>query len=157
MLKKYQQGDVLFHEVPKNLWEFKEEVVEYSKKEDIDNVRTKTISKMKPIKDGKYNYSSAVDEKDRLEKSGDSLTVAFGEVTGHSHTFRNQLPEVNIISYGKTFTSVGDTPRYIKIKGNDAIITHEEHNPLTITPGHYKISIVREWDHIGAFSRNVVD
>ena len=38
-----------------------------------------------------------------------------------------------------------------------AKLTHEEHNPIELPSGIYKVKIVREWDHIGGVSRNVVD
>lgn len=150
-MKKYQQGDVLFKEVPKNQWEFKDKVTGH------DGTKKETCLVMKPTKDNDEQWLGDVDEKDRLEKDGDTLTVALGEVTGHSHTFRNQSPDISIVSYGIEATSVGDTPKYVQIKGNNATITHEEHNPLSIPPGHYKVSIVQEWDHIGEFSRSVMD
>ena len=150
-MNKYQQGDVLFKEVPKDEWEFKHTIVGH------DGNKNETCSIMKPTKSNEDHWLGHIKEKDRLEKDGDSLTVAFGEVTGHSHTFRNQSPDINIVSYGIESTSVGNTPKYVLIKGNDATITHEEHKPLSIPPGHYKVEIVKEWDHIGEFSRRVVD
>ena len=38
-----------------------------------------------------------------------------------------------------------------------AKLTHDEHNPIELPSGIYKVKIVREWDHIGGVSRNVVD
>lgn len=154
-MKKYQQGDVLFNEVSKDQWSIEE------KNKDILNEETKlfekrVISIMRPTKKNERSWVIE-EETGRLEKEDDHLTVAFGEVTGHSHTFRNQPSDINIISYGINNTSVGETPRYVNIEGGTATITHEEHKPLDIAPGHYRVSIVREWDHIGEFSRSVVD
>ena len=155
-MRKYQQGDVLFNEVPEDQWKFEDKNVDILD-EDTKFFNTSTISVMRPTKINEKQWAGIVEEKDRLEKEGDSLTVAFGEVTGHSHTFRNQAPDINIISYGIVNTTVGDTPKFVQIKGGNATITHEEHKPRDIAPGHYRISIVREWDHIGEFSRSVVD
>ena len=154
-MKKYQQGDVLFKEVSKDQWNIEE------KNKDILNEETKlfekrVISVMRPTKNNQRHWVIE-EETGRLEKEDDYLTVAFGEVTGHSHTFRNQPSDINIISYGIINTSVGETPKYVNIEGGTATITHEEHKPLDIAPGHYRVSIVREWDHIGEFSRSVVD
>ena len=154
-MKKYQQGDVLFNEVSKDQWSIEE------KNKDILNEETKlfekrVVSVMRPTKNNQRHWVIE-EETGRLEKEDDYLTVAFGEVTGHSHTFRNQPSDINIISYGINNTSVGETPRYVNIEGGTATITHEEHKPLDIAPGHYRVSIVREWDHIGEFSRSVVD
>ena len=134
-MKKYQQGDVLFVEVPKGKWNFKQD----SNKEEMIPTRHKTES--------------------QSTKNVDVITVAHGEATGHSHAFRmsQQIPGVAITTYGGIRTRVGDVPEFIKITGDSAVIKHEEHNALTIPAGHYKVSIVREWDHISGTARYVVD
>jgi hypothetical protein len=143
-MKKYQQGDVLFLEVPKDKWSFKQ-----------DGSR----EVMMPMKDGKaygsYGHKAETQSTDKC----DVITVAHGEATGHSHAFRmsQQIPNVAITAFGGTRTRVGDVPEFIKITGDSAVIKHEEHNALTIPAGHYKVSIVREWDHISGTARYVVD
>ena len=143
-MKKYQQGDVLFLEVPKDKWSFKQ-----------DGSREVMI----PIKDGKaygsYGHKAETQSTDKC----DVVTVAHGEATGHSHAFRmsQQTPDVAIIAFGATRTRVGEVPEFIKITGSPAVIKHEEHNPLTIPTGHYRVSIVREFDHISGTARYVVD
>ena len=143
-MKKYQQGDVLFVEVPKDKWSFKQ-----------DGSR----EVMMPMKDGKaygsYGHKAETQSTDKC----DVITVAHGEATGHSHAFRmsQQTPDVAIIAFGATRTRVGDVPEFIKITGSPAVIKHEEHNPLTIPTGHYRVSIVREFDHISGTARYVVD
>jgi len=143
-MKKYQQGDVLFLEVPKDKWSFKQ-----------DGSR----EVMMPMKDGKaygsYGHKAETQSTDKC----DVVTVAHGEATGHSHAFRmsQQAPDVAIIAFGATRTRVGEVPEFIKITGSPAVIKHEEHNPLTIPTGHYRVSIVREFDHISGTARFVVD
>jgi len=143
-MKKYQQGDVLFVEVPKDKWSFKQ-----------DGSR----EVMMPMKDGKaygsYGHKAETQSTDKC----DVITVAHGEATGHSHAFRmsQQTPDVAIIAFGATRTRVGEVPEFIKITGSPAVIKHEEHNPLTIPTGHYRVSIVREFDHISGTARYVVD
>jgi len=143
-MKKYQQGDVLFLEVPKDKWSFKQ-----------DGSR----EVMMPMKDGKaygsYGHKAETQSTDKC----DVITVAHGEATGHSHAFRmsQQAPDVAIIAFGATRTRVGEVPEFIKITGSPAVIKHEEHNPLTIPTGHYRVSIVREFDHISGTARYVVD
>ena len=143
-MKKYQQGDVLFLEVPKDKWSFKQ-----------DGSR----EVMMPMKDGKAYGSYGHKRETQSTDKCDVITVAHGEATGHSHTFRmsQQAPDVAIIAFGATRTRVGEVPEFIKITGNSAVIKHEEHNPLTIPAGHYRVSIVREFDHISGTARFVVD
>ena len=49
------------------------------------------------------------------------------------------------------------TPNYIRIESGDAVLTHEEHNALSIPPGEYEISQVREFDYLRGETRRVVD
>ena len=148
-MKKYQQGDVLFVEVPEGKWDFKED----------NNVQV-----MVPISknnDGEQYIGSYKNKRQSqsLKDSDKKVTVAHGEATGHSHTFKvtDQAPNVAITAFGGINTRVGRVPEYIKITGDLAVIKHEEHNALTIPAGHYKVGIVREWDHISGIARNVVD
>ena len=144
-MKKYQQGDVLFVEVPEGKWDFKQD-------------GNKEV--MIPMKDKHEPYRSYGHKKEsQSTKNVDVITVAHGEATAHTHSFRmsQQTPGVAITAYGGTRTRVGDVPEFIKITGDSAVIKHEEHNALTIPAGHYKVGIVREFDHISGISRYVVD
>ena len=141
-MNKYQQGDVLFVEVPKGRWDFKKD-------------GNKEI--MVPAKENGNGYGHKTES--QSTKNVDVITVAHGEATGHTHAFRmsQQAPDVAITAFGGTRTRVGDVPEFIKITGNPAVIKHEEHNALTIPTGHYRVSIVREFDHIAGTTRYVVD
>ena len=144
-MKKYQQGDVLFVEVPEDKWAFKQD-------------GNKEV--MVPSKNKDEPYISYGHKKEtQSTQDCDVITVAHGEATGHTHSFRmsQQAPNVAIVAFGELRTRVGDIPEFIKITGNPAVIKHEEHNPLTIPTGHYRVSIVREFDHISGTARFVVD
>ena len=144
-MKKYQQGDVLFVEVPEGKWDFKQD----------GNKEVMIPSKTKDQPYQSYGHK----RESQSTKDVDVITVAHGEATGHTHSFRmsQQASNVAITAYGGTRTRVGDVPEFIKITGNSAVIKHEEHNALTIPAGHYKVGIVREFDHISGISRYVVD
>ena len=144
-MKKYQQGDVLFVEVPEGKWDFKQD----------GNKEVMIPSKNKDQPYQSYGHK----RESQSTKDVDVITVAHGEATGHSHAFRmsQQIPNVAITAFGGIRTRVGDVPEFIKITGDSAVIKHEEHNALTIPAGHYKVSIVREWDHISGTARYVVD
>jgi|TARA_R100001480_G_scaffold57412_2_gene70463 hypothetical protein len=149
-MAKYQQGDVLFVKVSKDEWKVNEE-----KYQQEDGTETKMM-KMIPQKD----YNSPRQMNSYAEGGNNkNLTVAYGEATGHSHTFnmKDLNPEVNIALFGKRSTSVGTIPEFVNIAGGPAVIKHEEHAPLTISEGHYKVSIVREYDHMAGRARFVVD
>ena len=144
-MKKYQQGDVLFVEVTKGKWDFKQD----GNKEVM--IPSKTIDQ--PYRSYGHKRES------QSTKDVDVITVAHGEATGHTHSFRmsQQASNVAITAYGGTKTRVGDVPEFIKITGSPAVIKHEEHNALTIPVGHYRVGIVREFDHIAGTTRYVVD
>lgn len=75
-----------------------------------------------------------------------SIVLAEGEVTGHTH----------VVTTPGVESFVEDAMMYIK-----SIIPwevrHEEHGPIEIPPGIYKIGRVREYDHIAEMERIVRD
>jgi len=144
-MKKYQQGDVLFVEVPEGKWDFKQD----------GNKEVMIPSKNKDQPYQSYGHK----RESQSTKDVDVITVAHGEATGHTHSFRmsQQVTGIEITAFGETRTRVGSVPEFIKITGNSAVIKHEEHNALTIPAGHYKVGIVREFDHISGTARYVVD
>ncbi|MEZ0259494.1 MAG: hypothetical protein ACAH80_00700 [Alphaproteobacteria bacterium] len=66
----------------------------------------------------------------------DGLNVlAYGEVTGHKHCFRE--PHVKLYS--------NDNMLFLVIEGKPATLYHEEHDPITFAPGIYRVRRQREW------------
>ena len=61
-----------------------------------------------------------------------------------------------VTNYGRKVTG-GDTPGVMRIEGGDAVLTHEEHNAITIAPGEYQITQVREFYYLRREIRTVVD
>jgi hypothetical protein len=159
---KYQQGDVLF----KKLNDTEIKVIEKKHYNNSDVASTIEVGERLIIQPPfRYEPNSKIrlDIQERASNyiSGNkSLTVAFGEATGHSHTFymNTQIDDVVIGSYGKQrHRNIGDIPQIIGISKNNAIIEHQEHNPLSLPTGYYQISIVREFDHISNVVRGVID
>jgi glycyl-tRNA synthetase alpha subunit len=154
-MAKYQQGDVLFVSAEEDQWR----IIEENLPAHNPNQRTRFV--MKPT--SKNEYGRTFKETARVNSDWDNkenvLTVAYGEVTGHSHAFNmvDHPPGIAITAFGKRTTRVGNIPEFIKITGDSAVIKHEEHNALSIPAGHYKVSIVKEWDHISGTARYVVD
>lgn len=75
------------------------------------------------------------------------LTLAEGEVTGHSHQIKNGGAELYLLN-GVMF---------LKVLTDNVTLLHEEHNPVEIKKGNYQISIVKEYDHFLEESREVID
>src|SRR3990167_7670353 len=75
--------------------------------------------------------------------------LAEGEVTGHRHLLVAE-PEtkVRIANDGNGF--------YLDISGGTATVKHEEHAPITLTPGSYDVVIQIEYDPV-LYQRRVMD
>ena len=133
--KKFQQGDVIFMELTEK------EKEEFRKGVDCNDKNT-------------WNY---LQEERNIDGK---VTVAFGEATGHHHTFDQKHDERHVIGYSWANRGGrrGETNQleYVELT-SPATIKHQEHNPITVEPGIYKVKIVREFDHIGGITRTVVD
>ena len=127
MKKKYQQGDVLLVSVTKQLELY---------------IKSKLL-----LPD--YPGIRGWDENGKI-------ILALGEATGHHHRFElNKLdPGVTVSAFHNRYTIV---PTCFIIEGGNATLYHEEHNPISVPPGFYRRTIVREFDHISGSFREVVD
>ena len=103
----------------------------------------------------------------RIEKGGDKegkVILALGEATGHHHRFElNKLDSgVSVSTLHERYGGYGGSgykrdASYYLIEGGSATLYHEEHNPLTVPPGLYRRTIIREYDHISDTFREVWD
>ena len=59
-----------------------------------------------------------------------------------------------VAGYGRQH---GDRVDFVKIDGNAATMIHEEHNPINVPPGVYRVTQVREFDHLSMTTRMVID
>lgn len=76
-------------------------------------------------------------------KKRDNATVAYGEVTGHSHALAvedRHVAEVLEIGNG-LFVHVSESG--VRIEG--ATFVHAEHAPITLPAGDYSVTIQREY------------
>ena len=64
------------------------------------------------------------------------LTLAYGEVTGHSHRVKES-------DAAELWESGGVL--YLKVVDEKATLIHEEHNPITLPRGLYRVWIQREY------------
>ena len=67
------------------------------------------------------------------------LTLAEGEVTGHSHR----------ISDGKAELYEKDGTLYLRVLSQTATLTHEEHKAIKIPQGDWMVKIQREYEPEG--------
>lgn len=75
---------------------------------------------------------------------GGRVVLAFGEVTGHAHAID--------VERAKTFHN--GEHRYLVVT-DGAILRHEEHSPLCLEPGAYRVQLQREYEPAGF--RRVID
>jgi len=72
------------------------------------------------------------------------IVLAWGETTGHAHAVSSQ--------FAKLFEAGPD--RFL-VASEGAILVHEEHNPIKLTPGVYRV--VQQREYIPGAARYVVD
>jgi hypothetical protein len=73
------------------------------------------------------------------------LLLAEGEITGHSHRIAD--PDA------ATLYSLGNQLLLV-VHRDGAKVVHEEHGPIELTPGNYRVWKQREYDpHIGRLAR----
>lgn len=88
------------------------------------------------------------------QKKRPNATVAYGEVTGHSHALAIEDREVaEVLEIGEGLY-VHVSAAGVRIEGG-ATFVHEEHGPITLPPGNYEVVIQREYSPEAI--RNVVD
>lgn len=80
-------------------------------------------------------------------------TVAYGEATGHHHSLAvEDLERAEVLECGDgLFVHVSEDG--VRIDG--AIFTHQEHGPVVLPPGNFKVTIQREYS--SEEIRNVID
>lgn len=74
------------------------------------------------------------------------IVLAEGETTGHYHSIRDH--ESQMFDCGGTLV--------LELK-NECTVVHQEHGPITLSPGLWEIGIVNEYDYFEKMKRKVVD
>jgi len=88
-----------------------------------------------------------------------SRTLAYGEKTGHHHSFEGsqilvyEADEQDTIKVGSEQVQV---VKYLDVK-QDSVLSHQEHDPLTIPKGKYAILQEREYNPFEQEIRRVLD
>ena len=87
-------------------------------------------------------------------KKRENATVAYGEVTGHSHALAEEDRDAaEVLEIGDGLY-VHVSASGVRIEGG-ATFVHEEHGPITLPPGDYEVVIQREYSTESI--RNVID
>jgi hypothetical protein len=94
---------------------------------------------MQPIRQGDViliPVESAAEVPAQVGEKLPHLTLAEGEVTGHSHR----------ISTGEAELRDRDGTLYLSITSDSATLTHEEHKPIQIPQGNWIVRIQRQYE-----------
>lgn len=79
-------------------------------------------------------------------KKKQGKTLAYGEATGHHHS----VLEDDVTLYEE------DGVLYLKAE-KEVSVTHQEHKPITVPAGEWRVGIVQEYDPFEEEARNVRD
>jgi len=140
---KYQQGDVLMLRINDN----QEMLSEFERFQKTNTNRT-LHSRKNP-------------------KESSVATLALGEATGHHHSIdvmHDENKDVEVTRYfnnwqhnSRANQGLGNVPEYFEVVGSDATIKHQEHNPITLPSGIYRVRIVKEYDPFSGQISGVAD
>lgn len=84
----------------------------------------------------------------KAKRVGSRFILAEGEVTGHAHAIADPNVDVMVDKDGNLFMEVTDKP---------VTLVHEEHGPIAVEPGQYRIGRVVEEDPFEDLIREVRD
>ena len=77
--------------------------------------------------------------------SAGRYVLAEGEATGHAHAVRDEI-------------DLAENDGVLYCVANDHFtVVHEEHNPISVPPGVYRVRRVKEYDHFLEEAREVID
>ena len=93
---------------------------------------------------GNFNFNEV------KKKKVNHKIIGEGEATGHFH----RLQESDTVELYET--DIEDC-LLLKVLDKPATVTHEEHKPIEIYPGNFRVRTVREMDHLKEETRYVVD
>ena len=92
--------------------------------------------------------TDTLDASKEIPRDNGAVVLAYGEVTGHSHQIRS--PNVcHLRAEGVSAYTV------LRVTDEGALLEHEEHAPIALPPGTYRVSIQREYSEQEV--RNVSD
>lgn len=95
---------------------------------------------MKTFRQGDILFIEETNEnKEGLELCKDKI-VAHGEITGHHHSFSS---DSQVLLYKK---SGMENPELMEIQQDNAVLSHQEHLPLVIPKGLYRIKREQEYN-----------
>ena len=71
------------------------------------------------------------------------VVLAYGEATGHAHAIAG--PDVGFVAHMRAKGAADGSVTYLDI-ARPVALRHEEHAPITLPKGKYRVVRQREWD-----------
>lgn len=109
------------------------------------NMKIKTAKRTAQQGDVTLRKLAAMPEGEQKNISKKRILLAHGE-SGHSHVLEDN--EAELIQIGE---------RMLLKLAKAATVTHEEHKPITLSPGIWEIGRVKEYDWFSKMERRVID
>lgn len=104
-------------------------------------------TKLKQQGDVLFFRESELPEGLKEKEIGDKIVFAEGEATGHAHTTTIDNVKIYEDNVNQLWTELFE----------QKIVTHEEHKPITLNPGIYRIGIVQEVDPFNEEINKIAD
>lgn len=89
------------------------------------------------------------EKKKKKKQSNGLVTFALGEATGHHHSA--------VATAGLDLYEDDHGTLWCAVPEDGAKVTHQEHKPVNLTEGFYRIGVVQEVDHLADEVRQVAD
>lgn len=105
-----------------------------------------------PIQQGDvlwYPVNRLPEKKKRKQQKDGLITFALGEATGHHHS---AVAEAGLDLYEDRHGTL-----WCSVPEGGATVKHQEHKPVNLVEGNYRIGIVQEVDHLADEIRQVQD
>ena len=80
-----------------------------------------------------------------VEPRNGRLVLADGEATGHAHAVPERRAGAHLFA-GGALTRTSRAARYLLVKGEPAMLVHEEHDPIAVPAGAYRVVRQREYE-----------
>jgi hypothetical protein len=85
-----------------------------------------------------------------VSPDGGIAVLALGEATGHAHVIRNERAVL--------FSAEDVDEVFLRVHGSAPVtLSHEEHDPLPVAPGAYRVVRQREYQPGAVATRTVAD
>ena len=115
-------------------------------KEISSNRKEMTLKKGDQIRQGDLLFELIEDfdtvSLDTVPRDNGRVVIAYGERTGHAHAFK----EDRVFLYeNKEDKKNGKQHLYLVVDNDKAVLSHEEHPPITFDKGKYKVINQRQY------------